>query len=628
MKWINFTGVGSLLCTFFAMTFSASMQAQGDVCEGNLGENIFILGDFGTGAANILSPNPNIAPGYTYTFNGPPNDGFYTVTNNTGAWGGLFPTWLRLRDNSDDLNGYMMVVNASFSPGNFYDQVVDGLCENTLYEFSTDVINLIRTEVANHIRPNVTFLLDEVVQITTGDIPQDETWTTYGFTFTTGPNQTSLRLTLRNNAPGGVGNDLALDNISFRACGPQALILPTEIANICEDGDPIELEATIIGDQYSNPTLQWQQSFDEGLNWQDITNENGMTFLHSELSAGDYYYRYLLANSAENLQNGKCRVISNQKIVRVVPKLFNIADTLCQGLFFTVGTSEYGETGIYTDSLISSIGCDSIVTLDLTIVPDMEIRADAFVKPPSCFGFQDASLTINNIENTYPPYFITFQNEAVGQQGNFENLGSGSYLYSITDRYGCNFQQQVNIFDPAQFILELGEDLSVDLGDEVQLNVSANYDIAEAVWAPDGILNCSNNCQTIEVIPTTSQNYVLTATSLEGCIATDSIFIQVNIVRKVYFPNAFSPNDDGINDYFSVYGDVPNVLEIEELLIFDRWGELMFEGKNLPPDAPSVGWDGSFKGEDVNTGVYVYIAKVKFFDELTETFSGDVLLLR
>ena len=275
------------------------------ICDGNLGENIFTEGDFGEGTANTLLMDPDIAPGYTYTTAVPPPDGYYTITNNTAVWSGLYGTWLQIRDNSDDPNGYMMVVNASFSPGLFYQQTIDGLCENTLYVFSADIINLIQQNVASHILPNVSFLLDGDEVYSTGSIPQTETWNTYGFTFTTGPGVTSLELSLRNNAPGGIGNDLALDNISFRACGPAALILPTDIANICEDGEPITITATIQGDQYANPTIQWQQSFDEGQTWVDIAGETDLDFMHTDLASGFYYYRYLLANSEDNLSNSK-----------------------------------------------------------------------------------------------------------------------------------------------------------------------------------------------------------------------------------------------------------------------------------------------------------------------------------
>ena len=224
-------------------------------------------------------------------------------------------------------------------------QTIDNLCENTLYEFSADVINLIQVGVGGHIMPNVSFLLDEQVVYETGNIPQTNAWNTYGFTFTTDPGVTSITLSLRNNAPGGIGNDLALDNITFRPCGPAALILPTEIENICEEGDPIPLEATIIGDQYPTPAIQWQQSFDEGLTWVDISGETAQTYIHTQLSGGFYYYRYLLANSPFNLANSKCRVNSNVKIVHVVPKFYTIIDSICQGLSFMVGNSLYSDEG-------------------------------------------------------------------------------------------------------------------------------------------------------------------------------------------------------------------------------------------------------------------------------------------
>ncbi len=243
-------------------------QLPAQICDGNIGENIFTEGDFGSGPANVLLPDPQIAPGYNYQSNPPPNDGFYTITNNTSSWGSFASNWANIGDNSSDPNGYMMVVNASFTPGLFYEQEVDGLCENTLYVFSADVINLITGVGA--IKPNVSFLLDGMVLYETGDIPTNAQWNTYGFTFTTAVGQTSLTLALRNNAPGGGGNDLALDNITFRPCGPEALILPTDIANICEDGSPIDLEATILGNQYATPVVQWQQSFDEGATWVDI----------------------------------------------------------------------------------------------------------------------------------------------------------------------------------------------------------------------------------------------------------------------------------------------------------------------------------------------------------------------
>ena len=120
------------LLFFTAVFFACGLPAQ-ETCTGNLGANIFEAGDFGAGPSNLILSDPGIAPGYIYTLSPPPEDGYYTITNNTGAWGGLYATWLPIRDNSSDPLGYMMVVNASYSAGIFYEQTVDGLCENTLY---------------------------------------------------------------------------------------------------------------------------------------------------------------------------------------------------------------------------------------------------------------------------------------------------------------------------------------------------------------------------------------------------------------------------------------------------------------------------------------------------------------
>ena len=326
-----------IVITILILIIGITHSLYGQICEGNLGENIFTEGDFGTGASNVLLPNPQIAPGYNYQTSPPPNDGFYTITNNTSSWGSFANTfWANIGDNSTDPNGYMMVVNASYDPGLFYQQEVTGLCENTQYVFSADIFNLI-FPANNMILPNVSFLINGVEVYSTGGVPENGIWNTYGFTFATEPGQTSVTLSLANNAPGGFGNDLALDNITFRPCGPEALILPMDIANICEDGSPIDLEATILGDQYETPQVQWQQSFDEGMTWEDIPGANDLSYTHTNLAAGFYYYRYLLANDPGNLLNSKCRVVSNVKVVHVVPKFYTIVDTLCEGLSFFFG---------------------------------------------------------------------------------------------------------------------------------------------------------------------------------------------------------------------------------------------------------------------------------------------------
>ena len=151
------------------------------------------------------------------------------------------------------------------------------------------------------------------------------------------PGQSSLKLSLRNNAPGGTGNDLALDNITFRPCGSTALILPEDLQNICEDGEPFDIEATIIGSAFETTFIQWQESFDQGKTWVDLAGETDNTYTFDNLKSGDYYYRYLLADRLDKLTNSKCRTNSNTKVVRVIPKFVNVIDSLCVGLSAALG---------------------------------------------------------------------------------------------------------------------------------------------------------------------------------------------------------------------------------------------------------------------------------------------------
>lgn len=605
----------------------ANSNILAQVCDGNLGDNIFTEGDFGSGADNILLTNPMIAPGYLYETNPPPVDGFYTITNNTGAWSNLYGTWLAIPDNSNDPNGYMMVVNASFEPGLFYEQQVDDLCENTLYEFSADVINLIRQNVNEHIKPNISFLIDGVVQYSTGEIQQSESWITHGFTFTTGPGQTSVVLSLQNNAPGGFGNDLALDNITFRPCGPQAQILPETIENICEDGNPTVLSATITGEQYSDPAIQWQISTD-GETWEDIPGANDLDYTHSILSSGLYYYRYLLAGSPGSLSNSKCRVVSNVKIIQVIPKFWFITDTLCAGLSYLSGDQSYEETGIYVDSLISSIGCDSIVTLDLTFVEGLGISADITVEDPICAGGTSGSVLVSNVENVNPPFEILLNGQVISEGIPATGLNADSYILTISDQFACAYETLITINDPTAFVVEVGPDQTVALGGSVTVNPEANLPIVDFTWTPE-IADCPvGECLDFSFIPTMSDTYVLTAFSGLGCVSVDSLFIQVEDLRQVFFPNLFSPNGDGVNDYFIPLVGVPNVVGIERLQIFDRWGALIYDAQSLAPNVETSGWDGTFKGEKAANGVYVYVADILFLDGEIRQFSGDISLLR
>lgn len=607
-----------LLLTLPGITFSQP-------CNGSKGENIFPNGDFGSGTANIVQTDPGIAPGYTYTTNPPPLDGVYTLTNDMGAWGNRF-TWLPLTDNSPDPNGYFMVVNASVSPGLFYEELVTGLCENTTYEFSADLVNLI-TPGTNQIQPDVSFLLDNVVQFSTGNIPENGIWTTYGFTFTTLPGQTSITLALRNNAPGGLGNDLGIDNIAFRPCGPEATITPQQIQFICIDNLPITLDVLLTNSTYTTPLFQWQTSLDSGTTWIDIPGANDTTFTPPISGSGIYYFRYLVANSPGQLGNTKCRVISAEKVITVVPKNYIVNDTICVGLSYPFGSLSLTASGTYIDTFTTVHGCDSIVELNLTVAPND--LAGAFTRiPPSCDYIIDGQLRIDSVLRGVAPYTFLLDGVPLPSGQTTPSLAPGNYLFSIQDAIGCTLDTLLTVPATPPFTIDLGPDITGVVGDTFVIVTQSNGTVTDYTWIPDSLFNCITGCSPITIQPQQSQSVVLVATSDKDCVATDTLNITLSIEREVYFPNAFTPNGDGLNDVFAPVSQYPQAQEVALLLIYNRWGEVVYQGENLSLQGGNQGWDGTLEGEPAESGAYVYVATIRFFDDTEEQYYGYITLLR
>jgi len=109
-----------------------------------------------------------------------------------------------------------------------------------------------------------------------------------------------------------------------------------------------------------------------------------------------------------------------------------------------------------------------------------------------------------------------------------------------------------------------------------------------------------------------------------GCDST--VFLELSHF-KYFIPNAFSPNNDGNNDFFNI-GGTEDIESIKKLSIFDRWGRLVYEEDNLLPNETSQGWDGNFSGRLSPNGVYIYLANLLFTDGVERQVSGSVTLIR
>lgn len=145
-------------------------------------------------------------------------------------------------------------------------------------------------------------------------------------------------------------------------------------------------------------------------------------------------------------------------------------------------------------------------------------------------------------------------------------------------------------------------------------------------WNPTDWLSCTD-CFDPYTFPLNTITYTFTVVDTNGCAAADTIQLFVDERPDVFIPNIFSPNGDGENDVFMIFAG-PGVKRIKELLIFDRWGEKVFEINDFLPNDPYYGWDGVFRGDPMDPAVFVYYTIVELINGTEVLLEGGVTLIR
>lgn len=314
-----------VLIVLCCILFFVDIHAQLGFCQGNSGNPIFTE-TFGTG--NDYGPQlPAGTTTYNFVgFNGP-QDGQYTLGSNTFAYGWNMPS----DHTPGDIDGKALIVNASYTPGEFYTTSVNGLCENTTYEFSSWLMNILPNSGCggNGIPVNVSFEIWDITNTNllasgdTGDIFGSATpnWQQYGLVFQTLASQTEVILKMINNGVGGCGNDLAIDDIVFKSCGD---LIAVEDSNnntsvtVCSSDTPYSNIITAIPDNtvFNSHFYQWQRSTD-GVTWIDIVDEADEDLNITGVTESGYY-RAKVAEFAANLNNSDCLTFSDIYQITIV----------------------------------------------------------------------------------------------------------------------------------------------------------------------------------------------------------------------------------------------------------------------------------------------------------------------
>lgn len=283
------------------------------------------------------------------------------------------------------------------------------------------------------------------------------------------------------------------------------------------------------------------------------------------------------------------------------------------------------EAGIYTLSLTDQNGC--LRTLTDTIIepneifPVLEESIDLTCFEEATGAFR-LSATGGTPDYTYSADGANFQVDPL-----LENLFAGDYRLYVQDANGCLDSLEGTLFQPIEFIVDPGNDLSIVLGYDTILRAVSNYMPVSYNWGPETLQCLDPPCTRVRAAPVATTLYTVIGTNAAGCL--DSAQVQVKVIedRPLFIPNAFSPDGNGTNDGFTVFGG-PAVDQINTLRVYDRWGGLVFERDDFMPNEPSLGWDGTVDGKRVNSAVFVYYASVRYINGSTVEFKGDVTVVR
>ncbi len=324
---------------------------------------------------------------------------------------------------------------------------------------------------------------------------------------------------------------------------------------------------------------------------------------------------------------------------------------ICEGDIFKVGDSSYTKNGRYRNILRGSSGCDSTVVTDLTVNPKTEKTTETTLCPgkgyrvgnkvytqegtfrdtirrraPLCDSVVITKITFSKLPEITENITIC-RNDSIFIRGRLFN-GGGSYRDTFkTFTSGCDTVVVTNI-KLSNLTLSLGADVEIEKGDSVKLtpSVSGGQNL-KWTWTPTRDLSCTKCPEPISR-PLKTVTYVVEARDTTGnCTVKDNITISVKACERVFIPDAFSPNNDGVNDMFIAYG-ANCAKQIKNMAIFSRGGQMVFSKQNLPLNNPNNGWDGTFNNKSLPADVYIYLMEIELGDGEVKTFSGDVTLVR
>jgi gliding motility-associated-like protein len=391
-------------------------------------------------------------------------------------------------------------------------------------------------------------------------------------------------------------------------------------AEVCEGSTVVFKGKTLIS---GSPTWKW--IFEDG-STSSLQTAPGRLYAQP----GKYIIRLVVSNgSCADTAIHQLNVVKNPEIT-ISEKML----TLCAGSTASIVASG-GVSYLWTPA--GGINVDTGATIIVTGTEDKQYNVQV-TNASGCTSHDQIQVKVinRNSINLTPDVKICegekiqliasglhhwewIQNTATLSAANIPNPFASpvtSTLYTVvgTDEANCfSDTATVMVTVAGKPGVNAGVDVQVMAGEAYPLNASAVGNIISYSWAPGTFLSCTD-CEDPVAKPTQAVQYVLTVTNADGCKARDTVNISLMCAdSRVHIPDAFTPDNDGLNDFFSVSGQ--GITKVNYFRIYNRFGEIIFEKKNYDINTSQSSWDGSYKGRKVPAGTYIYMTELQCNDK-------------